>query len=60
VAAAVFDRDDTPREVVEDGMTERPLARAVIRLGRLLVGAMVFVAIVLLYLTVLTRAGIWH
>jgi hypothetical protein len=31
-----------------------------IRLGRLLIGALVFVAIVVLYLTVLTRAGIWN
>jgi hypothetical protein len=40
-------------------MSRRVLARAGIRVGRVLIGALIGVAVVLLYLTVFTRSGLW-
>lgn len=40
-------------------MTGHRLVQAAVRLWRVLIGGLVLAAVVLLYLTVFTRAGIW-
>jgi hypothetical protein len=41
-------------------MSRRRVARAGIRVGRVLIGSLVLAAVVLLYLTVFTRAALWR